>query len=428
MSTASPVPASRPIPANLLMRACEDDPQALETMFRQFLPEDEPVLFARYMGKLGFWWFGSHSLACLTSRRVATLRVGSFGEVLYQEGQLEDINSAIVYQPSKLGLYINIIFSVICTFGVALLFLPLITKTYYSVKKCGLVFWVAEGVSIYIFCNRKLIRKANELMRRSGLAREARVSRVPNSDSGVQSIVASPVPLTPSTEKASERPQPTYRQFEYAHQPGTRLVSAFKVVLILFALALTGLAGSGVATVSNEFTYPESSYYWDDDLTDEERTRREEARDRYRERQRTIEFAAAGSAISGAVLVFSLTVLGLVWLGRSWSAAPRQYRFTSPSRAVGLMFVPLFNFFWAFHAFPGLAKSLDWASREELEADEPTAGHNWAVATAILFVIPFVNVATCPFVFFGFMKRANAARDRLITLTAQESVSLRSDS
>jgi hypothetical protein len=38
---------------------------------------------------------------------------------------------------------------------------------------------------------------------------------------------------------------------------------------------------------------------------------------------------------------------------------PERYRWTKPGLAVGLMFVPIFNFFWAFVSFPKLARGFN---------------------------------------------------------------------
>ena len=40
---------------------------------------------------------------------------------------------------------------------------------------------------------------------------------------------------------------------------------------------------------------------------------------------------------------------------RCWEALPERFRATSPGQAVGYLFIPLFNFYWAFISFPKLA-------------------------------------------------------------------------
>ena len=68
-----------------------------------------------------------------------------------------------------------------------------------------------------------------------------------------------------------------------------------------------------------------------------------------------------------------------------WTALPQRYRDTTPDRAVGLMFVPFFNFFWAFISFKGLADGFN-AWRADVPALPIKDMSGWAVAKAILFV------------------------------------------
>ena len=59
-----------------------------------------------------------------------------------------------------------------------------------------------------------------------------------------------------------------------------------------------------------------------------------------------------------AISVFLLALAYVAWglLHYScWGALPERYRATTPGRAVGFMFIPLFNFIWAFISFTKLA-------------------------------------------------------------------------
>jgi len=188
---------------SILSSAMNNNPEALETMFRQFIPDDEEIYVSQYLGLKGLWGVGAHSFTCLTRRRVADISVGRFGEVIYQDGYLEFINSSIVFQPSKLALYFFVttwfalsilltffIFSVMFQISASIVFtalfsiialmfclflIPFIVKIYYSQVKCGIVFWIKEGVPIYIFANRKFIVRANMFCREVTLRREARL-------------------------------------------------------------------------------------------------------------------------------------------------------------------------------------------------------------------------------------------------------------
>ncbi len=50
------------------------------------------------------------------------------------------------------------------------------------------------------------------------------------------------------------------------------------------------------------------------------------------------------------------TIISMILHYRCWEALPPQYSATTPGRAVGLMFVPFYNFYWVFVSYHGLAK------------------------------------------------------------------------
>lgn len=169
------------VSSSLIARAVANDGDAIVTMFQQFIPRDEKVIFAEYLGTQGILGLGEQSFGCLTTRRIASIRTKRFGEVLYQDGFLEYINSTVVYQPSKVVLYIIIVVLLalaIPTFGATLLVVPFAGTIFYQFKKSGVVFVVKEGVSVYFFANRKLLARANVLIRDSTRLRDERVKLV----------------------------------------------------------------------------------------------------------------------------------------------------------------------------------------------------------------------------------------------------------
>jgi hypothetical protein len=198
--------------SSLLQRAKRNDFDAVTKMFRQFMSPDEEIYFAEYSGHLGFWIFGTHSFACLTNRRLASLQVGSFGRVLYNDGFLEHHNSGLVYQPSLLKLYLWSFFAaffgllvfgsslvlapqvsnqlggllgllaavlvVALGFGLGLLAVVVTIRIYYSLNKCGLLWFIREGISVYVFTNRGRLNRANHLYRLSCQVRDERLKAV----------------------------------------------------------------------------------------------------------------------------------------------------------------------------------------------------------------------------------------------------------
>lgn len=197
---------------SLFDRAKANDLDAITKMFRQFMSPDEEIYFAEYCGLLGFWIFGTHSFACLSNRRLASLQVGAFGRLFYNDGFLEHHNSGAVVQPSLLKLYLWAAFAVLfglLVFGITLvsagevfgrvggvlgllsavlvvalglgasvLSVYLTIRLYYSLNKCGLVWWIREGISVYIFTNRGKMTRANHLYRLSCQVRDDRLKAV----------------------------------------------------------------------------------------------------------------------------------------------------------------------------------------------------------------------------------------------------------
>lgn len=184
------------IESSILSRSVRNDQKALLMMFKQFIPEDEEVYYVQYLGLQGIWGIGTKSFACLTERRVADITVSRFGEVTYQDGYLEAINSSLIYQPSKLGLYLLIvsyiflaslltvitfgtnIFLGLLSFGVSLFFFPFTVRGYYRIIKCGIVFMIKQGIPVYMFINRKYLKRANLLCRNITLLREKRIATI----------------------------------------------------------------------------------------------------------------------------------------------------------------------------------------------------------------------------------------------------------
>lgn len=177
--TPSQSPHELTLEKSLLERAKKNDQEAISTMFSQFLCPDEQIYFVCYLGTQGMWGLGKKSFACLTNRRICSLQVGAFGEIVFQDGYLEQSNSGVIYQPDILFLYLLVgifsLFAIIFTFGLGLLLLPFVVQFYYRFKKCGLVWVIKEGLSVYVFCNRKKLSLANDLYRVVGEVREQRM-------------------------------------------------------------------------------------------------------------------------------------------------------------------------------------------------------------------------------------------------------------
>ncbi len=141
-------------------------------------------------------------------------------------------------------------------------------------------------------------------------------------------------------------------------------------------------------------------------------------------RQEPVAFVLLGLgfllSIAGVVIVFM--TLHAIWAtiqppprGRGIAGLARA----TPAAAVGLLFVPLFNFYWAFHAIPGLAtdlnRTLDQAGLPGVRASRGL-GIAWCVC-AVFAWIPYVGIliglagaVIVPMFFSRAINAANALR------------------
>jgi len=89
-----------------------------------------------------------------------------------------------------------------------------------------------------------------------------------------------------------------------------------------------------------------------------------------------------------ALIGLPVIILGVVFMSmlhyKCWMALPQQHRFTTPGRAVGFLFIPFYNFYWAFVSWPKLSEGLiNWQRSEGIN---PTDTKSLALTYAILFV------------------------------------------
>ncbi len=91
----------------------------------------------------------------------------------------------------------------------------------------------------------------------------------------------------------------------------------------------------------------------------------------------------------GLPIYLAGVVLMMIFLYRAWSLLPEEEARTSPALAVGLCFVPLFNLYWFFVAFWGLAKDLN-AHTAKHNIDAPRAFDTLALICCILVPLAFL--------------------------------------
>lgn len=156
----------------LLKKAKEGDLESLKSIFKSFVGSDQEILYVDSFGEYGVF-FPDYCFACVTDKKICSLRIGYFGEILYQDAFIEEINSGVIYQPSVFQLYFVSV--LLCLSVVGVLLLNAWIKIFYTLNKSGLVWSVREGINVYVFANRSKIASVNNMWKIASNARNERV-------------------------------------------------------------------------------------------------------------------------------------------------------------------------------------------------------------------------------------------------------------
>jgi len=94
-----------------------------------------------------------------------------------------------------------------------------------------------------------------------------------------------------------------------------------------------------------------------------------------------------------SLLAFPLFVLAIVFVSilhyQCWKALPERYRATTPGKAVGYLFIPIYNFYWAFISWPKLAEGIvQW--QKSLGKTALADARSLAITYAVIFVCSIV--------------------------------------
>ena len=102
----------------------------------------------------------------------------------------------------------------------------------------------------------------------------------------------------------------------------------------------------------------------------------------------------AGSLVTFGLSVIASMVLFYIILYKNWQLIQDGYARTSPGKAVGFLFIPFFNFYWIFEAFPGLVKDTNaYIQRHALPIRMQDAGLATAYCIlSLLCIIPYLNI------------------------------------
>jgi hypothetical protein len=106
---------------------------------------------------------------------------------------------------------------------------------------------------------------------------------------------------------------------------------------------------------------------------------------------------------------------------RCWKAIPADIARTSPGAAVGLLFVPFFNFYWVFVSYTGLAE--DCAKALDTKTSARGLGITFGILTivwcmCIFALVPLVSIPigiACFIIWLLFTRKVVACANELIS-------------
>lgn len=162
---------------SILKRALAGDRSALEGMIRSFIPDDERLVSAAFLGSFGLI-FRQRAFFAVTDRRAVSIIIGPFRHLSYQDGLLEYINSSGIRQPSRGPLYFKLTLLFVFTLGIGLLFVPAVSRSWFRKNKAGLFLNVREGLSIVTFADAASMPVAMSMYREFTLARDDRLGHL----------------------------------------------------------------------------------------------------------------------------------------------------------------------------------------------------------------------------------------------------------
>ncbi|MGF1579287.1 MAG: DUF4339 domain-containing protein [Gemmataceae bacterium] len=113
-----------------------------------------------------------------------------------------------------------------------------------------------------------------------------------------------------------------------------------------------------------------------------------EAEQRYRAYEKLHGGVGVLAGIFALVVLVVLHLTFCLWLSRTWSVLPQEYLPFSAAKAVGYLFIPIFNLYWVFRVFPELSAGLREALQQSATSRGVMTGYPLAIALSISFLVP----------------------------------------
>lgn len=97
----------------------------------------------------------------------------------------------------------------------------------------------------------------------------------------------------------------------------------------------------------------------------------------------------------GLVALIPAIIFGSILHYQCWHALPIEYRATSPERAIGFLFIPFFNLYWAFVSWVKLADGYEVWQRESKATMRYTM-RGLGITQAVFFCLPYLLLPVLP--------------------------------
>ena len=137
-----------------------------------------------------------------------------------------------------------------------------------------------------------------------------------------------------------------------------------------------------------------------------------------KERNSTQVAIAVGLFALAGLSWVTMMVLSVLWFAWAWGAVPLKYGGMPAAKAIGLLFVPLFNLYWMFRVIPGLSAALVETLESRYPRKQFYAGKDKGMAACVLSLVPFLN-AFAPLLLLSWFASADRALSQLVASNKQ---------
>lgn len=109
-------------------------------------------------------------------------------------------------------------------------------------------------------------------------------------------------------------------------------------------------------------------------------------------------------------------IFSIILIAKAWGAIQDGQTAISPGKAVGMLFIPFFNFYWVFRAFGAYAGQYN-AFIQRNGINVPRLGGALFIVQAVMCVIPYVNFTIAPIFMIVTAIKFSGAINRLSAAT-----------